>query len=128
MGVGMTTQDRLLMVDRQVEKAIQLLTAPPESAPTDIEIRFDVYVSLRTALARAGVDPADIKDDWKPSDAGMDGGGWGMCLADFAVILRERGSSYGPYQHRPRFTEATRTKTLAKSELYLVEKVREAIG
>jgi hypothetical protein len=122
------------MASKQVLRRVALKELAAEAAgrltqrrngPLDLfQIRFDVRVTLRfSIMAQEGLPHTSLKETWKPADAGLDGQGWAMILADFARDLRNLRSGYKPYAHQPRFTADTLSKPLSETDDYLVAKV-----
>lgn len=104
------------------------LTGRKRGPPDLFQIRFDVRVTLRTALRADGVKEKDIKDAWKPKDAGYDEGGWEVILAGFASDLRDLSSVYKGYRHQPRYTVDTISKALSAIEDHLSAEVAKAVA
>lgn len=103
------------------------LTGRKSGPPDMFQIRFDVRVTLRTAIRAAGVKEKDIKDAWKPKDAGFDEGGWELILTGFASDLRTI-TVYKPYRHQPRYTVDTIAKALSAIEDHLSAEVAKALA
>lgn len=103
------------------------LTGRKSGPPDMFQIRFDVRVTLRTAIRSAGVKEKDIKDAWKPKDAGFDEGGWELILTGFTSDLRT-SSVYKAYRHQPRYTVDTISKALSAIEDHLSAEVAKALA
>lgn len=103
------------------------LTGRKSGPPDMFQIRFDVRVTLRTAIRTAGVKEKDIKDAWKPKDAGFDEGGWELILTGFASDLRT-SSVYKSWKHKPRYTADTFPKALSAIEDHLSTEVAKLVA
>lgn len=112
---------------RAVEAANRL-TARKSGPPDDFQIRFDVRVTLRSALRDAKVKEKDIKDSWKPKDAGFDEGGWELVLTGFAASLRSTSVVYKPWKHTPRHAADTFPKALSAIEDHLSAEVARVVA
>lgn len=104
------------------------LTARKSGPPDTFQIRFDVRVTLRTALRDAKVKEKDIKDGWKPKDAGFDEGGWELVLTGFASSLRDSSTVYKSWKHKPRYTADTFPKALSAIEDHLSAEVAKVVA
>ena len=122
-----TQANRRLALKARATETAERLTARKSGLPEDFQTRFDVRVTLRTAIRDAKVKEKDIKDGWKPKDAGFDVGGWEAILKDFTSDLRALSGVYKPFKHQSRFADDTNPKPLSEIEDYLSAKVAQAM-